>query len=114
MYGIPLGVPFHTVPKSACKPREPQEAMSCADAASTGAVETSAFQGLSAGNGRRPARLAFAPALTLEASDPDTSLVEHEAPPTIMPQSSRAARGHRRVIQRARRERRWMCILDGG
>src|SRR5262245_43308331 len=61
MYGIPLGAPFHTVPKSGCRLFSPQLAMSVAELASTGSFETSWFQALSAGNGSRPFRLAPAP-----------------------------------------------------
>src|SRR5688572_16757364 len=53
---MPFGAPFHTVPKSACRPRSPQLAISVAEAGSTGSPETSRFQGLSAGKSRRSPR----------------------------------------------------------
>src|SRR3954451_4763905 len=60
---MPFGAPFHTVPKSGWRPRSspPQLASSVDDAGSTGSPDTSRFHGLSAGKGRRPPRLAFAP-----------------------------------------------------
>src|SRR5438309_4533922 len=53
-YGIPFGAPSQTVPKSECKLRSPHEAISVGDIGSTADALTSVFQGLSAGNGRRP------------------------------------------------------------
>src|SRR6476659_1794752 len=60
---MPFGAPFHTVPKSGWRPRSspPQLASSVDEAGSTGSPDTSRFHGLSAGKGRRPPRLAFAP-----------------------------------------------------
>src|SRR5690606_32805230 len=54
MYGMPLGAPFQVVPKSGCRLRMPQLAMSVAEFGSTGALAMLVFQGLSFGNGRRP------------------------------------------------------------
>src|SRR5262245_2149063 len=76
---MPLGAPFHVVPKSGCRPRDPHDAMSWADAGSTGSPDTSAFHALSAGNGRRPSRLPFAPgASELGPLAPSMPLAEHD------------------------------------
>src|SRR5688572_14122127 len=58
-YGIPIGAPSHTVPKSGWSPvSNPMLAMRASEFGSTGAPDTSVFHGLSGGNGRLPPRLA--------------------------------------------------------
>src|SRR5689334_20887399 len=86
---MPLGAPSHTVPKSGWSPRDPHDAMSWADAGSTGSPDTSAFHALSAGNGRRPSRLAFAPGAGVFGSP--TPLAEHDIVTTTTTQPSKAA-----------------------
>src|SRR2546423_2255260 len=62
---MPLGAPAQMVPKSECSPViRPMLAIRLSEFGSTGAVETSAFQGLSAGNGSAPPRLASTPSCT--------------------------------------------------
>src|SRR5438093_740879 len=52
---MPLGAPCQTVPKSGCSGRSlPMPAIRLAELGSTGAFETSWFQGLSSGNRRLP------------------------------------------------------------
>src|SRR5687767_717085 len=67
---MPFGAPFHTVPKSACRPVDrPILAIKVAELGSTGSAETSWFHGLSGGNiGRLPMK---APA----PSDPVVAVV---------------------------------------
>src|SRR3954469_3091123 len=110
---MPLGDPFQIVPKSAWSPRDPHDAMSCADAASTGAPEMSAFHALSAGKGRRPARLAFVPPFGV-VSEPATLLVEHEVPMTSAAQTRTRVRCVRYAAASAGRTCRAMNILDVG
>src|SRR5215467_6475784 len=55
---MPFGAPSHTVPKSGWRFRSPHDAISVDELGSTGDALMSVFHGLSAGNGRRPPRLA--------------------------------------------------------
>src|SRR3954470_22242316 len=81
---MPFGAPFHTVPKSGCSPVAalPHAAMSVAEFGSTGSPDTSRFHALSAGNGRLPCRLAFAPRAGTPAVPPP---VPPPLPPVLPP-----------------------------
>src|SRR5439155_26843036 len=64
-YGIPIGAPFHTVPKSGCRRSvRPTEFTNASDRGCTGYAEISVFHGLSAGNTAQegsPAATALSP-----------------------------------------------------
>lgn len=79
-YGIPIGAPLYTVPKSGCNAAlAPQFAINVAEFGSTGSAETSRFHGLSAGKIERPAE-----GNVLSLTGPVAALIEWLASPQAM------------------------------
>src|SRR5438445_90445 len=70
--GMPFGAPSQTVPKSGWRPVvRPMLAISAAEFGSTGAVEMSWFQGLSAGNTCWPSMNAPPPVVPVDVTGGD-------------------------------------------